>query len=168
MQHHLALEQRRLRVSRHSCHSASGTSSRKNPKIVVMSPTVETKIFKKKEAVWQQCHLRRDVSEHQILGGNTTFFFGTRIRKDLVVAKGAMSPEKKVPLPLDPPAWRETQVDSSQSRQFFCVHWRLVPGSRERVVFTEWQVRIVLGVCMSRAKVIPALALFIPAICTDQ
>ena len=30
---------------------------KKNPKIVVMSPTVETKSFKKKEVVWQQYHL---------------------------------------------------------------------------------------------------------------
>ena len=39
-----------------------------NPKIVVMSPTVETKSFKKKEVVWQQYHLCMDVAEHQILG----------------------------------------------------------------------------------------------------
>ena len=34
----------------------------------------------------------------------------------------------------------------------------LVPASRERVVLTEWQVRTVLGDCMSRAKVIPTQA----------
>ena len=34
----------------------------------------------------------------------------------------------------------------------------LVPVSRERVVPTEWQVRTVLGDCMSRATVIPASA----------
>ena len=42
---------------------------KKNPKIVVMSPTVETKRFKKKEVVWQQYHLCMDVQEHQLLGG---------------------------------------------------------------------------------------------------
>ena len=35
---------------------------------------------------------------------------------------------------------------------------QLVPAPRERVVPTEWQVRTVLGDCMSRAKVIPAQA----------
>ena len=42
---------------------------KKNPKIVVISPTVETKSFKKKEVVWQQYHLCMDVVQHQILGG---------------------------------------------------------------------------------------------------
>ena len=46
-----------------------------NPKIVVMSPTLETKSFKKKEVVWQQHHLCMDVAEHQILGGNTSLFW---------------------------------------------------------------------------------------------
>ena len=44
-------------------------------------------------------------------------YFGTRIRKDLVVEKGAISPDK-VPLPMNCPAWRETQMDFPQSRQF--------------------------------------------------
>ena len=34
----------------------------------------------------------------------------------------------------------------------------LVPASRERVVPTEWQVRTVLGDCISRARVIPVQA----------
>ena len=41
----------------------------KNPKIVVMSPTVETKDVNKEEMVWQQYHLCIDVAEHQFLGG---------------------------------------------------------------------------------------------------
>ena len=41
---------------------------KKNPKIVGMSPTVETKSFKKKEVVWQQYHLSLAVAEHQIHG----------------------------------------------------------------------------------------------------
>ena len=90
-----------------------------NPKMVVMSPTVETKSFKKKEVVWQQYHLCMDEAQHQILGGKHFLIFWTRIRKDLVVEKGARSPEKMVPLPMDPPAWRENQVDFSQSRQSF-------------------------------------------------
>ena len=45
-------------------------------------------------------------------------YFGTTIRKDLVVEKGAISLDT-VPQPMDPLAWRETQVDFSQSRQSF-------------------------------------------------
>ena len=40
---------------------------KKNPKIVVMSPTFETKSCRSKEVVWQQHHLCMDVAEHQIL-----------------------------------------------------------------------------------------------------
>ena len=47
-----------------------------NPKIVVMSPTFETKDFKKKEVVWQQYHLCIGVAEHQILGGKHFLILG--------------------------------------------------------------------------------------------
>ena len=47
---------------------------KKNPKIVVMSPTSETKDFKK-DVVWQQYHLCIDVAEHHFLGGNTSLFW---------------------------------------------------------------------------------------------
>ena len=67
---------------------------KKNPKIVVMSPTVETKSFKKKEVVRQQYHLCMDVAEHQIPGGKH-FLTLDRIRKDSVVGKGAKSVKKK-------------------------------------------------------------------------
>ena len=40
------------------------------------------------------------------------FFFGTRIRKDLVVQEGTI-PSEKVSLPMDTPAWQENQVDLS-------------------------------------------------------
>ena len=46
-------------------------------------------------------------------------YFGTRVRKDLMVEKRYNTFRKKVPLPMDPPAWQETQVDFSQSRQSF-------------------------------------------------
>ena len=42
---------------------------KKNPKIVVMSPTFQTKDFKREEVVWQQHHFCNDEAEHQILGG---------------------------------------------------------------------------------------------------
>ena len=58
-----------------------------------------------------------DVAVDQILGGKTLpYFFGTRIRKYLVVERGAISPEK-VALPMVPPAWREAQVNLSQPRK---------------------------------------------------
>ena len=52
---------------------------------------------------------------------------------------------------MDPPAWRETQVDFFHN---LGNHWRpleFIPASRERVVPTQWQVRTVLGDCISRA-----------------
>ena len=69
---------------------------KKNPKIVVMSPTVTTKNL--------------SVAEYQILGGKHFPFFGNRVRKNLVV-KQCTIPSEEVPLPIDPPAWQETQVD---------------------------------------------------------
>ena len=49
---------------------------KKNPKIVVMSPTFETKSCRSKEVVWQQFHLCMDVAEYQILGGKHFLFLG--------------------------------------------------------------------------------------------
>ena len=73
----VALEQRRLRVSRYNCYRAFWHMlKKKNPKIVVMSPTVETKSFKKKEVVWQQYHLCMDLAEQQILGGKHFLILG--------------------------------------------------------------------------------------------
>ena len=59
---------------------------------------------------------------------------------------------------MDPPPWRETQVDFSQSWQSFASTGVKIPASRERVVPTERQVRTVLGGCISGATVIPAQA----------
>ena len=41
-----------------------------------MSPTVETKSFKKIEVVWQQFHLCIDVAEHQTLCGKHFLILG--------------------------------------------------------------------------------------------
>ena len=84
-----------------------------------MSPTFETKDFKKEEMVWQQYHLCIDVAEHQILGEKHFLILGPESGKIRWLKKGAISPEKKVPLPMDPLAWRKTQVDFSQFRQSF-------------------------------------------------
>ena len=123
---------------------------KKNPMIVVMSPTVSTQCSKRKEVIWQQYRLRSAVAEDQIFGGKQ-FLFGTRIRKYLVVEKGTTRSE--VPLPLDPRAWQETHVDFQNFGNLLCP-LELVPASRERVVPTEWQVRAVLGDCVSKGKVI--------------
>ena len=40
----------------------------------------------------------------------------------------------------------------------------LIPASRERVIPTEWQVRTVLGDCISKGKVI---SIQVSATCTD-
>ena len=86
---------------------------------------------KKEEMVWQQYRLCIDVADHQILGGKHFLVLGPESGKTWMVEKGAISSEK------------------STIAQ---------PASRERVVRTEWQVRTVLGDCMSRAKVIPTPA----------
>ena len=81
-----------------------------------MSPTVATKSDKQQEAILQQYHLCLAVAEHQILGGQQFLIFGTRNKKNSVVEKGTISPEK-VPLPMDIPAWKTPNVDFSQSWQ---------------------------------------------------
>ena len=98
------------------------------------------KSFKQKEVVWQQYHLCLAVAEHQILGGKHFPYFGTRVRKDLVVEEGTVLPEK-VPLPMDPPTWQETQVDFVHNLGNLLRRKELVPTSREQVVPTEWQAR---------------------------
>ena len=61
-----ALEQRRPRVSRHSCCNAFGPNSRKRT----------PKSFMHEEVVWQQYHLCLVVAEHQILGGQHFLILG--------------------------------------------------------------------------------------------
>ena len=83
-------------MSRHSCDRASGTSSRKRiPKIAVISPTAETKSFKKgRSGVANSTACVPDVAEHPMLGGKHFLLLGQRSRKDLVAEKGATFPEK--------------------------------------------------------------------------
>ena len=129
----------------------------KNPKIVVMSPTVETRSFKKKEVVWLQYHLCMDVAEHQILGG-TLPYFGTRIRKDLVVEKRCNISRKKSTIANGPSLRGEKPTWIFHNLGNLLRPPELLPASRERVVPTDWKVRAVLGDCISRATVIPAQA----------
>ena len=117
-----------------------------NPSIVVMSSTVETKSFKKKEVVWQQYHLCLAVAEHQILGEHF-LIFGPESGK-IWWLKKVQYLQKKHHGQWDPPAWQETPLN------FFTIWAKilrpldLVPASRARVVPTEWQVRTVLGDCI--------------------
>ena len=108
---------------------------KKNTKIVVMSPTAETKSFKKK---WYGNRTNYVLTWQNKFLAETLPYFGTRIRIHLVVEKGAISPFFSLGNLLRP--------------------LELTTASRERVVPTEWQVRTVLGDCISRATVIPAPA----------
>ena len=83
---------------------------KKNPKIVVMLPTVTTKNSKQKETICQQHRLCLAVAEHQILGGKHFLVLGPESGKIWWLKKGTI-PAEKVPLPMDPPARQETQVD---------------------------------------------------------
>ena len=80
-------------------------------------------------------------------------YVGTRIRKEKVVEEGTI-PSEKVSLPMDSP------LRGRKPKWIFYKFGNLlqplefVPASRERVVPTEWQVRTVLGDCISTAKVI--------------
>ena len=60
-----------------------------------------------------------------------------------MVEKGAISPEK-IPLPMDPPAWRENPSGFFHNLGNLLSPLVLMPASRERVVPSEWQVRTVL------------------------
>ena len=89
---------------------------KKNPKIVAMSSTVATKSYKQQEVISQQYHLCLVVAEHQILGGKHFLILGPETGK-IWWLKKVQDLQKKVPLPMDPPPWRKTQVDFSQSSQ---------------------------------------------------
>ena len=124
-----------------------------------MSPTVASKSYKQQEVVWRQYHLCLAVAEHQILGGKhfPFFFWGTRNRKNLVVEEGTKSTEK-VPLPLDLPAWKKNPSGFFHNLGNLLRPLESIPVSCERVVPTEWQVRTILGDCVSKARVITVQA----------
>ena len=130
---------------------------KKNPKIVVMCLTVTTKSFKQKDVVWQQYHLWLAVAEHQILDGkNTSLFLGPGSGK-IWLLKKVQYLQKKYHC-----QW--TLLRGKKPKWIFhnlgnlLRPLELVQASRERVVPTEWEVRTVLGDCISRARVIPVQA----------
>ena len=124
----------------------------KNPKIVVMSPTATTQNSEQKEVMWQQYRLCLAVAEHQILGGK---YFPT-----LGPESGKIWWLKEVHyLQKNTTANGLSCVARTPSGFFhnFGILLRpleLVPSSREHVVPMEWQVRSVLGDCVSKAKMI--------------
>ena len=68
-----------------------------------MSHTVTTKNRTQKEVTWQQHRLCLAVAEYQILGGKHFLFLGPESGK--IWLKKVPYLKKKVPLPMDSPAW---------------------------------------------------------------
>ena len=120
-----------------------------------MSPTVFTKYTHQKEAIWQQYRSCLAVAEYQILGGRHFLILGPK-SKNVVVEEGTV-PSEKVPLPMDPlefvPASLALDRTAITAVSRACTLASRT-ASREHVVPTEWQVRTVLGDCISKAKVI--------------
>ena len=114
-----------------------------------MSPTFETKGFAKEEMVRQQYRLCFDVAEQKILGGKHVLILGPESGNIWWLKKYHCQ-------------W--TLLRGEKLKWIFhnlgnlLRPPELIPASRERVVPTEWQVRTVLGDCISRAKVIPVQA----------
>ena len=147
-------EPRRLRASHHSYCMAFGQSSRKRiPKIVVMSTTVTAQNQKQKTVKRQRYRLCLALAEYQILGGKHFLICGNWIRKDLVFENGTTPSEKKYHcqwtlLRGKKPRW------NFQNFGNLLQPLALVPDTRKHVVPTEWQVRTVLGDCISKGKVL--------------
>ena len=125
---------------------------KKNPKIVVMLPTVTPKNSKQKEVIWQQYRLFLAVAEYQVLGGKHVLILGPESGK-IWWLKKVQYLQKKYHC-----QW--TLQRGKKPKWIFHIFGillcplELVPASRERVVPTEWQVRTVPGDCIFNAKVI--------------
>ena len=115
---------------------------KKNPKIVVMSPTVTRKSFKQKEVVWQQYHFCLSVAEHQI-GGKHFLILGRGLGKIWWLKKVQYHPKKYhcqwTLLRGTKPKWIFHNLGNLLRPRKLILVWR------DRVVPTEWQVRTVLG-----------------------
>ena len=96
-----------------------------------------------------------------------TLHFGTRIRKDVVVEKGATSQEKSTTAN-GPFCVARNPSGFVHNLRNLLRPLELVPASGERVVPTEWRVRTVLGDCMLRARVNSNSSASVPAMCADQ
>ena len=137
-----------------------------NPKIVVVSPTVTSKNSAQREVIWQQYRLCLAVPEYQIIGVKHFLFFGTRIRNDLVVEEG--------PIPWEKYHSQWTLLRGTKPKWIFHTFGNLLqplellPDSRKHVVPTEWQVRTVLGDCLSKSKDHFGSRATASAVCADQ
>ena len=152
------LEPRKLRVfSPELLHGFWSKIKTKNPKIVVMSLTITTKNSEQEEVIWHPYYFCLAVAEHQFFGGTHFLILEPGSGKIRWLKKGTI-PSEKVPLPMNTPARQETQVVFFHNFGNLLRPLELVPASCERVVPTEWQIRTVLGDCISRAKVIPTQA----------
>ena len=120
-----------------------------------MSPTFETKDFKKKGVVRQQYHFCIDVAEHQILVGKHFLILGPKSGKIWWLKKVQYLQKKChcqwTVLRGEKPEWIFHNLGN-------LLRPLELKASRVRVDPAEWQVRTVLGDCIPRAKVIPAPA----------
>ena len=121
-----------------------------------MSRLLRRKTSKRKKWYGNSTIVCIDVAEHQILGGKHFLILGPESGK-IWWLKKVQCLQKKYHCQWTLCVARNPSGFFTISA-IFCVHWSSVPASRERVVPTEWQVRTVLGDCISRAKVIPAQA----------
>ena len=127
----------------------------KNPKIVVMSPTVFTECTNQTQVIWQQDHWCLAIAEYQILDRKQFLIVGPKSGKIWWLKEGAI-PSEEVSLPMDSPARKATHVnfdDLSQPVEFVSI-------SRERFVPTEWHVHSVLGDWKSKAQWLPGSCKF--------
>ena len=110
-----------------------------------------TKYTTQKGVIWRQYYLCLAVAEYQI-GGKHFLFFGPESRKIWWLNPVQYFQKKHhcqwALLRGEKPKWISHNLGN------LLRPLELVPASRERVVPKEWQVRTVLGDCMSKAKVI--------------
>ena len=117
-----------------------------------MSPTVTTQNSKQKEVMWQQYRLCLGVAENQILGGQHLLMLGPEAGNIWWLQK--VHYIQKKPLPIDSRAWQERRVDFLHTFDNLLKPLEFVPASRKHLVPTAWQVRSVLGDCVSKARMI--------------
>ena len=116
----------------------------KNPKIVVIAPTVTTQNSQQKEVIWQQCCLCLSVAGYQILGGVHIFSRWDQNQERFGVWKKVQHLQKKYNC-----QW--TLLRGKKPKWILHNFGNLlqplasVPDSRKHVVPTEWPVPTVLG-----------------------
>ena len=112
----------------------------KNPKVVVISPTIFSKYTKPMEVIWQQYRLCLATAEYQILGGKHFVILGPESGK-IWWLKKVQYLQKKFHC-----QWTLLRGTQPKWICFFIILMTYlqplesVPASRERVVPTEWQV----------------------------